>query len=93
MMTLQQLTLAQLEERFPEDVRPKLRALLAREGTVALVLYENQQLDSSAFGDSTAVAVGPGRTYKTVEEAAAGHLNDLPSQRQYPVAYVAREDA
>ncbi len=53
-----------------------------------LVVFENQQLDSSECGRRQVLGVGPGFTCETLEAAAEGHLNDLPSQRQYPVSYV-----
>lgn len=53
------------------------------------VLFVNLDFSSSQFGAWTVMAVGPNQTCKTVEEIAGRHLNDLPSQRQYPVAFVA----
>lgn len=52
-----------------------------------LVLFENQQMDSSNFGNRTCLCVGPNNTYKTVEDVKSSHLNDLPSQRQYPTCF------
>jgi hypothetical protein len=53
-----------------------------------LVVFECQQLDSSSCGARTVMAVGPGKTYETLESLEGLHLKDLPSQREYPVAYV-----
>lgn len=52
------------------------------------VLFVNHDFSSSKFGAWTVMAVGPNQTYKTVEDVHGSHLFDLPSQRQYPVAYV-----
>lgn len=59
---------------------------------VALVRFENLAFDSSQYGRATVVVVGPSNTFKSVEGCAGKWLNDLPSQRQYPVAYVTRAD-
>lgn len=52
------------------------------------VLFVNLDMSSSQFGKWTVMAVGPKQTYKTVEALEGNHLFDLPSQRQYPVAYI-----
>lgn len=52
------------------------------------VLFVNLDSSSSQFGRYTVMAVGPAQTYKTLEEVQGSWLFDLPSQRQYPVAYV-----
>lgn len=53
----------------------------------ALVLFENQMLDSSALGTCTTVVVGPENTFPSVEACEGKWLNDLPSQRQHAIAY------
>jgi hypothetical protein len=57
-----------------------------------LVLLENGQMDSSAHGHRTVMAVGPGKTYETLESLEGMHLHDLPSLREYPVAYADMEE-
>lgn len=52
------------------------------------IVFVNQDFCSSNFGAWSVVAVGPDCSIKTPEEIETLHLNDLPSQRQYPVAYV-----
>lgn len=52
-----------------------------------LVLFQCQQMDSSCFGSSTIIPIGPNNTYKTMEDVKGKWLHDLPSQRQYPVAF------
>ena len=66
-----------------------IRAAIANYPTAThLAKFVNQALDASACGQTTFVLVGPDCTYKT-PDAVDGHwLNDLPSQRQYPVACV-----
>ena len=52
------------------------------------VLFCNLDFSSSQYGKWTVMTVGPDQTYKTMAEVENSWLNDLPSQRQYPVAYV-----
>jgi len=77
---------------FDPDIHERLRTLINREGVAALVVFENRQLDSSAAGARSAVAVGPGCSHHSVAAVKKLWLNDLPSQRQYPVAYAVRPD-
>ena len=57
---------------------------------LALVLFENLDMASSSFGDSTVVAIGPQNTFKSLSDCK--YLNDLPSQRQYPTHFIERAD-
>lgn len=52
------------------------------------VLFVNLDFGSSHLGDWTVMVVGPGQTYSSLAEVEGSHLHDLPSMRQYPVAYV-----
>jgi hypothetical protein len=56
-------------------------------GATAVVLFRNQQMDSSSFGQQTIMVVGPECTYKSVEEVDGKWLNDAPSQRQHAIAW------
>ena len=86
------VTLDQLLSRFDESVHDKILAQAARSDVTHIVVFENLDLCPSRLGDRTALAVGPGCTTTTVEEAAGRWLHDLPSMRQYPVAYANVED-
>lgn len=68
-------------------LHPILDERLARTDVSGIVCYENLQMDSSQCGSRSAVIYGPGCAATTLEAALARHLNDLPSQRQYPVAF------
>jgi hypothetical protein len=68
---------------FDESVHQAIAANLTRHKSVAVVCFENQMFDSSAFGARSALGIGPNNTYKTVEACEGQWLNDLPSQRQY----------
>lgn len=59
---------------------------------VGVVLFQNLMMDSSSFGDSSSVIVGPSNTFTSAEACEGKWLKDLPSQRQYPVAWVSKED-
>lgn len=77
-------------EEVPAETRAALESNLAREDVDGMIVFENLQMDSSAFGRRTAMIYGPGCTYKKPEDCEGQHLNDLPSQRQYP-QYVYRK--
>jgi hypothetical protein len=87
--------LSELLERFDQQVYRRILALAERAKKVpgrALVVFECQQLDSSALGERTCVLVGPGCAIESLKCAAGGHIFDLPSQRQYPIGYWVPED-
>ena len=86
-MSLQSLSWAEFAEKFDPEVHKLLIESRQRPGVVALVLFENQQMDSSKFGNRSALRVGPSCSTKTVEELDGKWLFDLPSVRQYAVAY------
>lgn len=85
---MKQITFEQLLEMFDPDVHPRLKDNFKQTHVTGMVVFENQQMDSSRFGHRTAMIVGPQCTYKTVEECEGKHLHDLPSQRQYATAFV-----
>jgi len=53
-----------------------------------IVVYKVLDFWSSRFGHRTALKVGPGCQVETLEQALQIWLGDLPSERQYPVAYL-----
>jgi len=72
---------------FDQGVWDRLRALAVEDATTHLVVFENHNFSSTRLGDKTAVVLGPGHTYETLDDVDGKWLNDLPSMRQYPVAY------
>ena len=88
---MQELKLEALIAMFDSSVRARIEELAADPETTGLVVFENQQMDSSHFGDRSVMCVGPNRTYKTVEECEGRWLNDLPSQRKYATAFWRKE--
>lgn len=92
-MTLPKLNKQEFMQRGRFDVEVALQEALKRKSdAVGLVLFENKMLDSSSRGAMTAMLIGPTNTYKSVEECEGKYLNELPSQRQYPVAWVERKE-
>ena len=88
---MKELTMKELLEMFDEAVHGDILDAAKRFNSTHVVVFENQAFDSSAFGSRSAVCVGPNNTYKTPQECEGKHLLDLPSQRQYPVAYAVVE--
>ena len=84
---MRELTLEEFWAQFDKEVRPMIEARAKTWQATAVVCFENLQLDSSCRGERTALVVGPNNTCKTPQDCADMHLNDLPSQRQYPVSY------
>jgi hypothetical protein len=61
--------------------------MAARHDVEGVMAFRVEQLDSSQAGHMTFLIYGPGCTYKTVDEIAAGRLGDVPSRFAYPFAY------
>jgi hypothetical protein len=78
-------SLDELKALFNPSVHGALEQL-ARDAR-HIVVYENLDMWSSRFGHRTALKVGPGCSVESLEQALEIWLGDLPSQRQYPVAY------
>lgn len=92
-MTIPKLNKQEFMERGRFDVDVALQEALKRKSdAVGLVLFENKMFDSSSRGAMTAMLIGPTNTYKSAEECEGKYLNELPSQRQYPVAWVERKE-
>lgn len=93
---MDQLSFENLLDRFTainsksvaRDKRRRVERMIVNSPTIThLVLFENRLLDASSVGSNGVLAVGPGFTLETPEQAQGRHLNDLPSQRMYAVAY------
>ena len=80
-----------LKSMFDPSVHDALEQL-ARDARY-VVVYEVIDFWSSRFGNRTAIKVGPGCQVETLEQALQIWLGDLPSQRQYPVAYWERGES
>lgn len=92
-MTIPKLTKKEFLERGRFDFAVAFEEALKRKpDAIGIVLFENRMMDSSNMGAMTAMIIGPTNTYKTVEECEGKHLNDMPSQRQHPVAWVERKE-
>jgi hypothetical protein len=84
---MKEITFEEFLTRFDTSVRGKINALAKSIDTEGFILFENLQMDSSSFGEKTAVVFGLNRTYKSPEDVKDAWLRDLPSQRQYPTAF------
>lgn len=84
---MKQLTQTELLALMDVSVHAEIKSRAASFRATHLILFENQTMDSSSFGKRTVACCGPNNTYKTPQMAEGCWLNDLPSQRQYPVAY------
>lgn len=82
--TLTPLTADEFFAAFDPSIHDKLRALLDRPDVAGMVVFENLQMDSPAFGARSALAFGPGCTYKTPDELRGKRLGDVPSRFEYP---------
>jgi hypothetical protein len=82
-------SLDELKAMFDPSVHGALEQL-ARDAR-HIVVYEVLDFWSSRFGHRTALKVGPGCSIKSLEQALQIWLGDLPSERQYAVAYWERE--
>ena len=89
--TVQQVSLKDFLAEFDESVHSVIEERLARPGVAGVMQYVVLDMSSSQLGKSTAMIFGPGCTYKTAAEAAAGHLGDVPSRFQYPQIYYLKE--
>lgn len=87
---MKEITMAELLELMDPEVHDRLKKIAASDPTdEAMVYYQNVDMCSSQLGKSSVAVVGPSRGIPSLEAALKGHLNDLPSQRQYPQSYVA----
>lgn len=84
---MKQLTKDELLALFDAEVHDALEAQMLKPGVEALVVFENVMMDSSSFGERTAVIVGEPFTFKSVAFCEGKWLKDLPSQRQHATAF------
>lgn len=85
-MPLPKLDRRALMELADPEIRPALTRMLQHDDVNGIVVFRNQQMDSSAFGHVTFMIYGPHCTYNAPPEPNT-FINDLPSQREYAVAY------
>ncbi len=88
---MKNVSLDSMLEDSTDEVRLKVREIVQRSDVTHLVKFQNQMLDSSSLGESSFVIIGPGCTFKNLDAVNGKWLKDLPSQRQYPVAFYAKD--
>ena len=92
-MCIKRLTKEQFFDLFDPSVHEAMCEALKRyPSAIGLVSWEVLTMDSSRFGERCATVFGPDNTFKSINECENRWLRDLPSGRQYPVAYVTSED-
>jgi hypothetical protein len=86
--TMKKLTYNELKAMVDVECMPRLKdAVSLYRDAEAVVVFENQMMDSSQLGQMSFVVVGPSNTFPSVELCKGRWINDLPSQRQHAVAY------
>ena len=83
---LKQVSAKEFLEQFDADVHAKIVAAIKMASASAVVMFETAELGARNF-KRTAVVVGEMCTYKTVAECDGKRIGDLPSERQYAVAW------
>lgn len=80
-------------QRTADEARTGAVKHLERFPTAAgLVLFRNNNFDASAYGASTVGVFGPDCAWKCVADFDGKPLGTAPSDFQYPVCWIARED-
>jgi len=85
---VKQKTFKELLTDFDPSVHGLLEDKMVGSHVEGMIVFENIQMDSSAFGDRSAVIYGPSCTLKSPADVDGKWLGDLPSQRKYPVYFV-----
>ena len=84
---MREITWAQLLGMFSEDTHAPLTETMKRWPTAeGMIVFECLDMSSSRLGERSAMPYGPDNTIKALDDVKGKWLNDLPSQRQYPVA-------
>lgn len=87
MTDIREITWDQLLSMFSENAHAALVDAMKRWPTaIGMIVFENLDMGSSSLGERSAMPYGPDNTIKTLDDVKGKWLNDLPSQRQYPVA-------
>jgi hypothetical protein len=85
---MKQLTLDELVGMVDKGSLPRLNDARSLYGYAeAVVVFENQMLDSSRARERSFVLVGPSNTFPSVTACHGRWLNDLPSQRQHAITF------
>lgn len=86
---MKRLTADEFIGQFDERVHNEIRRAIFWQypDAIAFVCFQNLDIGSTHSNQCTCLPIGPSCTYKAVEDTEGKHLNDLPSQRQYPVSW------
>ena len=88
-ITIQEMeTRASMPEVWDSVIRIITLKLIEDKASIThIALARNRMMDSSSFGDTSLIVIGPGCACETPEDCEGRWLNDLPSERQYFVEY------
>ena len=82
-------------DEFLKEVNPEcvedVKKMVKKTGATGMVLFRNTNEETKDFGNSTIVAIGPTRTYKTIDDIGNGHLM-ASSKQQNPLMWCEVED-
>lgn len=87
---MQESTIEEILMNFDEEEIEYLKQTVKDHNATHIVLAENNNMSSSAFGQKTVMVVGGTSSYR-LEECEGKWLNDLPSQRQYFTKYASTD--
>lgn len=84
---MDEITAAELLGQFEPSVHQAIFDAVKKYQSTHVVIFKNLNFDSLRFGAKVALAVGPNNTYKSPGDCKGKWLNNLPSERLYPVSY------
>lgn len=87
---LVELPLDQFLALYDPQYHDQIKEMLSRDGVSAMVDFYNPDMWSSQRGHRSAVTVGPGCMFKTVEECRGKWLGQSASDRKYAKHYTRR---
>jgi hypothetical protein len=83
---IKELSQEEFLKLFDKEVHARIVANSLKPGVDAVVCLENLQMDSSHFGDRSALIVGPECTFQLKHLEGPFRLGELPSTFKYPTA-------
>ena len=95
MSEIRKLSWSEFIAQFDESIRDTLVTCRKKEGVDGMVMLVNHVMDSSRFGDRTAMIYGPSCTYKSLEmitEQKGGvYITGLPSSASFAESYTTED--
>jgi hypothetical protein len=89
--SLEMVTYKEFLELFSDEAQPKMRALFMKPEVRAVVVFENDNEDSSEYGSKTAVKIGPTCKVKSIQAVEGTFIGDwMLGQAQVAAYYVVK---